>query len=241
MNWKTPIFSLILALLGITTFAQDFKAANQLFDAKKYADATAEYEKIEPKTAHVYFNLGNAYYRQEQLGRAIVNYARARRIAPRDPDILANLKFAEDRLGVTEVNSPSRPVQRLWQSIIGSRTFREWSGYELATLWLMLAAIGLAIWISKWRTAFITMAVVFLVGWGVSAMALSVRQTEAPHAIVLTAHAEARFAPQPEATVHFPLTEGTEVAVREDRGQWLFVERADGQQGWVRAETVERI
>jgi hypothetical protein len=45
----------------------------------------------------------------------------------------------------------------------------------------------------------------------------------------------------PEATVHFQLSEGTKVAIREDRGQWIFIERADEQQGWVRAEALERV
>ena len=43
------------------------------------------------------------------------------------------------------------------------------------------------------------------------------------------------------ATVLFQLEEGTKAFIREDRGQWLFIERADGQQGWVKAEALERI
>ncbi len=241
MNWKTPLSSLFLVLLTLAAAAQDFQTANQLFNAKQYAQAVAAYEKIEPKTAHVYFNLGNAYFRQEQLGRAIVNYERARRIAPRDPDILANLKFAEDRLGVMAVNTPPRPIVRFWQSAIASRTLREWSGYALAALWLLLTAVGVAIWVPKWRPAFITTAVVLMAGWAFAAAALNARLTESPEAVVLTPRTDARFAPQPEATVYFPLTEGTEVTVREDRGQWLFVERADGRQGWVPSSAVERI
>jgi len=63
----------------------------------------------------------------------------------------------------------------------------------------------------------------------------------APQAITVTAETEARFAPIPDSTVHFKLAEGTRVTIREDRGQWLFVERADGQQGWVKSEAVGRI
>ncbi len=51
----------------------------------------------------------------------------------------------------------------------------------------------------------------------------------------------ARFAPLEDATVHFSLAEGTRVRVREDRDRWWFVERADGQQGWVRAGQAERV
>jgi SH3-like domain-containing protein len=63
----------------------------------------------------------------------------------------------------------------------------------------------------------------------------------APQAIVVSGETEARFAPVPDSTVHFRLAEGTQVAIREDRGQWLFVERADGQQGWVKSEALGQI
>ena len=101
MNLRRYIYSgIVLAwLLGssvaVAVPADDFKAANQLYDAGKFTEAAAAYEKIEPKTAHVYYNLGNAWFRQNKLGLAVLNYARARQLAPRDPDILANLKFAQ--------------------------------------------------------------------------------------------------------------------------------------------------
>src|SRR5271169_6740835 len=98
MNLRKYIYNAILLvwLLGLSgAFASpsdDFKAANQLYNDGKFAEAAAAYEKIEPKTAHVYYNLGNAWFRQNRLGLAVLNYARARQLAPRDPDIVANLK-----------------------------------------------------------------------------------------------------------------------------------------------------
>src|SRR5439155_26228316 len=95
------IWNVLICSLALT----DFKAANALYDAGKFAEAASAYEKIEPKTASVYFNLGNACFRQDKLGWAVLNYERARRLEPRDPDILANLKFAAQRLGVDEANA----------------------------------------------------------------------------------------------------------------------------------------
>ena len=134
MNLRRNSFRILVViwLLGLAVprwrlRVDDFKAANQLYDAGKFAEAAAAYEKIEPKTAHVYYNLGNAWFRQGKLGLAVLNYERARRLAPRDPDILANLKFAQQRLGVDEVNTPPRAVQRFLRSVIESRTSTEWS------------------------------------------------------------------------------------------------------------------
>jgi tetratricopeptide (TPR) repeat protein len=222
----------------------DFQAANQLYDTGKFAEAAAAYEKIEPKTAHVYYNLGNALFRDGKLGTALLSYERARHLAPRDPDILANLKFIEQRLGVDEVNTPSRAMQKLLRSAIESRTSSEWSAYELVALWLTVLAVGVCVFVPKFRTGFIVVAVACVMGFAVSTFALSYEVIDfrvAPRAIVIATKTEARFAPVADSTVHFKVAEGTKVAIREDRGQWLFVERADGQQGWVKSDAISRI
>jgi hypothetical protein len=235
---------LLCAQLSFAAPADDFKTANKLYDEGKFTEAAGVYERIEPKTAHVFFNLGNAWFRDGKLGLAILNYERARRLAPRDPDILANLKFAEQRLGVDEVNTPPRAAQRLLGSFISSRTSTEWSVFELAALWLTVLAVGGLVFLTKTRTVFFTIALAGFIGFTVSAFALgyeTINNRTAPKAIVLSDESEARFAPLTESTVHFKLAEGTKIVVREDRGQWLLVERADGQQGWVKSEAVNRI
>jgi hypothetical protein len=250
MNLRRHIYKVVILvwLLGLSAAiaapTDDLKAANQLYDAGKFAEAAGAYEKIEPKTAHVYYNLGNAWFRQNKPGLAILNYTQARRLAPRDPDILANLKFAQQRLGVDDVNTPPRATERLLRSVIESRTVSEWSAGELIGLWLLALAIGASVYLPKARTAFQVIAVAMFVVFGFSTFALSyqvIGDHTGPPAIVVAGETEARFAPVPDSTVHFRLAEGTQVAIREDRGQWLFVERADGQQGWVKLEAIGRI
>jgi tetratricopeptide (TPR) repeat protein len=243
---KSICFSLLLlcAPVSFGAPADDFKAGNKLYDEGKFTEAVAAYEKIEPKTAHVYFNLGNAWFRQDKLGLAILNYERARRLAPRDPDIIANLKFAEQKLGVDEANSSPKAGQTFLRSVVESRTLTEWSRYEIAGLWLAVLAVAAWIFLPKLRTGCLIVAVGAFMGFAVSAGALGYRvanERTAPQGVVVASETEARFAPAPDSTVHFRLGEGTKVAIREDRGQWLCVERADGQQGWVNAEAISRI
>src|ERR1017187_8408427 len=157
MNWRRYMYkvAVLVWLLGLSAAiaapSDDLKAANQLFDTGKFAEAAAVYEKIEPKTAHVYFNLGNTHFREGKLGLAILDYERAQRLAPRDPDIAANLKFAEQRLGVDDVNAPPHAWQRYLRSIIESRNSTEWGMCELVALWLTALAIGVCIYIPRLR------------------------------------------------------------------------------------------
>jgi hypothetical protein len=243
---KCICFSLLLlcAPLSFAAPADDFKAGNTLYDEGKFPEAVAAYEKIEPKTAHVYFNLGNAWFREGKLGLAILNYERARRLAPRDPDTIANLKFAEQKLGVDEVNTAPHVGEKFLRSVIESRTLSEWSAFEIVGLWLAVLAVAAWIFLPKLRTGCLVVAVGAFMGFAVSAGALGYRvahERTAPQGIVVTAETEARFAPVPDSTVHFRLGEGTKVAIREDRGQWLCVQRADGQQGWVKTDAISRV
>jgi len=239
MNWKTCIVSLCFVTSAFA--GDDFKSANALYDAGKFADAAAAYEKIEPKTAAVFFNLGNAHFRQEELGRAVLDFERARQLAPGDPDILANLRFAEERLGVADLNVPAKPVTRCWESVTGSRTIRQWSVWVVAGVWVTVLLVAGAIWWPRWRTGLVIVAIVTGIGLVLAGAALADRIVSAPAAIVLARRAEAQFAPLPDATVHFQLGEGTKVLIREDRGQWWLVERCDGQQGWIKADVAERV
>ncbi|MCQ3980520.1 MAG: hypothetical protein DPW09_44490, partial [Anaerolineae bacterium] len=75
------------------TPTEAMRVANEDYEAGNYADAASIYEAIIASGLHnsnVYYNLGNAYFKQEDLGRAILNYRRAQRLDPRDADTTAN-------------------------------------------------------------------------------------------------------------------------------------------------------
>lgn len=242
LPWLQAFLICALAVfLTLPVLADDFKTANALYDAGRFAEAAALYERITPKSAGVYFNLGNAWFRQDKLGLAILNYERARRLAPRDPDILANLKFAQQRLGVDEVNQPPQALRRFWLNAVRSRTTVEWAWLEIGTLWLTLLAVAGCVWLPRWRTVCSATAATTACAWVLVTVALVWQATAPPEAIVLATKAQARFAPLPEATAHFSVTEGTRLRVREDRGQWVLVERADGQQGWLPRDAVANV
>src|SRR5262249_24586229 len=76
-----------------------FSRANTLYADGHYADAAAEYERLLASgvaSANTYFNLGNAYLKAGQTGRAVLAYERARRLTPNGPALRANLTFARE-------------------------------------------------------------------------------------------------------------------------------------------------
>jgi SH3-like domain-containing protein len=129
----------------------------------------------------------------------------------------------------------------MFRRAVESRTVTEWCRYELVAAWLTLAAMAGAIWFPRLRTGMALVAVIAGVATAATTVALVARARAAPWAIVIAGKTEARFAPAADATAHFSLTEGATVSVREDRGAWVVVERADGQQGWVPSSSLAKI
>ena len=78
-----------------------FQEANAAYRGGDYVRAAQLYESLVNRNwrnGHVFYNLGNAYFRQKLLGRAILNYEKARRLDPRDPDLAANLAYTRKLL-----------------------------------------------------------------------------------------------------------------------------------------------
>jgi Flp pilus assembly protein TadD len=115
------LFSILIALLlglsAVAATAADaatgFEAANRQYEKGDFAGAAKAYAALLDQGQHssaVLFNLGNAHFKAGQLGAAIAAYRRAEALAPRDPDIRANLQFAREKVaGDTHCGAPAPP------------------------------------------------------------------------------------------------------------------------------------
>jgi len=235
-----------LAAAVPTTPQTAFFRANTLYTQGQYAEAADAYEAVLQSglaSGNVYFNLGNAYFRAGQVGRAILNYERARHFFPSDPDLAANLGFARSLTGAEVCRPP------LWQHFVFPFTHR------VATdrlVWLTSAAYTLL---------FVVLAVSRLwprrpqwlryVGWGVAtglvvitlSLVQQLRTSEwQRHAVVLKQEdAPVRFEPAASGTVHFSVPQGTRVRVLDVREDWWQVARCDGRRGWVEKDALEEL
>src|SRR5690606_19075430 len=94
---KNTLLLLILICSGAFGQKSAFDNANELYRTGKYAEAAAAYEhilKTKNHSAELYFNLGNAYYKQTKVAPAIYNFEKALLMSPGDDEILTNLEFA---------------------------------------------------------------------------------------------------------------------------------------------------
>ena len=238
------IFRLILLssmmLMGSTfallaeTPASAFDAANKLYEQGKYQQAADAYKILVQKgqvSAPLYFNWGNALFKAGELGQAIYAYQRAEALAPRDPDIRANLQFARNKVQAPTL-LPERALR--W---LGKLSLTEWTWLAAATLWtwlLLLAAM-------QWRPA-LKPNLQNLVVWG-GLFTLLVCACFAgsfyfhrldSRAIVIVPETNARLAPLDESQSAFTLHDGAELQVLDQKEQWLQVRIDPRRSGWIR-------
>jgi hypothetical protein len=229
---------------------ETMQRANQLYEEGLYYEASQTYQQLVDQgfeDASLFYNLGNAFYKDGDLGRAILNYERARRLAPRDTDIRANLGLARGQaLDQYEIESSS-----LLEDWVGFATafltMNELSVLVLVSLWVVVALviamnhIGIGILRRGMLIAIIGMAVVF-VGSALTLGSVVLIEKQTPAAIVVASKVQVMSAPNVEAVVLFDLHAGAQVRILEERGSWRRVTLPGEEfQGWMEEGEVEEV
>ncbi len=238
------IFTLLLMTIPLAAqqeLALNFAKANLAYRDGQYTQAIADYEKIiaaGTESGAVFYNLGNSYFKNKQLGKALVNYARAQRLIPRDSDLAANVKFATAAV-VARVEPTLSFTDRILSGYIRFYTVNE----MVLILSILLGLLGLVhlsglYWNWPARRMVMVVLVIFL---GIFAIALGAKMNLEESASIVIAPTSARFEPSEKATLYFELPEGQAVRIQASEGDWLKIQRPDRQMGWVSAAAVERI
>lgn len=241
---------LILAILltfVLNGFGNDLlKSAEQAYDSKKYKSAIESYEKLITdgyKSYQLYYNLGNSYYRNNQLGKAIYAYEMARKINPNDDDVRINLGIASAKT-VDKIDAKENFfISAVKTNLLSSLTTSSWAWVTVVSL--LISAILFFVFINSpslliKRVAFL-ISCVFIIGFvvtyflGYSALEAKI---ENKFAIITTREVKIMNEPTLSATAKFTLHEGTKIRVVENNGDWILIKLDNGNEGWVRVNDV---
>ncbi len=247
----TFVAVLLLALAGCasqTTSGAPVAEANQLYQMGRFSEAAAEYQALVDagiEDGTVYYNLGNAHFKNGDLGRAILNYRRGQRLLPRDPDVAANLELARaqtiDRL---EVGDGDTLVS------LARRVLIEWTTLDEVTaitmgLWVALCTLTVAaiLWPGGRRAlryGIGVIAVLCFLGLLSAGIRLAEARGSSP-AVVIVPSVEVRSGPGVDYLTEFSLHAGAEIHVIEERDKWVRIALPGGLQGWASSEAVEKL
>jgi tetratricopeptide (TPR) repeat protein len=227
-----------LSSFGASDPSSSFEAANKFYYAGKFSEAVAAYENIlysGQKSVALYYNLGNAYFKNGQIGKAIATYREAEKMTPRDPDIRANLQFARNQIQGPTL-APSRG-----QRFLGKLTLNEWTLLAAAALWLCFLILAL----SQWRPTlkrplrlyFSATALAAILLFACVAISWSQNRSRRT-AIVISGDAMVRRGPLEESATAFTVHDGAELRVLDQNNDWVQVTSDPSRIGWLRRDQV---
>ena len=217
--------------------SRTFVQASLAYDENRLPDAIAAWQSLLDDgyvLPPVLFNLGNAHYRSGHLGEAIRAYRHAQWLAPRDPDIRANLGFAAQTAGIS-LPSPPAPL-----AFLLSLTTREWLLLALLFYLLLSLLAALALLLPRLRPALKTPAVLLALLLLLSLAGIAARH-HAAHAneAVLLADATLLSGPLDTATPLLSLPAGTLLRAGDLHGPWRQVQPLpDLPSGWLPASSL---
>ncbi len=235
---------LLLGLLvsGFSTPLSDawdrFDQANKLYQDKQFAEAAEQYEQLVAEgteNGHLYYNLGNTYYRLGQYGLAIQNYLKAKHHLPRDEEVESNLLFS--------INETQDKLD--WQGEGSSGSIFFWiKDLTLKEHLVYLLYINLAFWVvqavkmyrTTWGTSLARSVALGILAFAVFSTGLRWNYDAGwNYEVVLAKRLEVLSGPEKNNSALFHLHEGAIVTIVENNGDWKRIQLPDGKKGWVRA------
>lgn len=248
---KKIIYTILAILFTTTVFAQAelLQKANDAYTKQQYKQAIEDYNQIlktNLESPEVYFNLGNAYYKTGQYTLAILNYERAKLLAPDDEDITFNLQVTNQKVVDSIQELPGLFVVRWWNSIINSQTTDTWAIFSIISFIAFLVMLGFYFFaktsdvrrITFWTGCFLIVFTIFT--WSFAAKQKS-RMVNHAYAIVMQPTVTVKSSPDAGGTNLFVVHEGLKVRITDKLGDWVEIRLADGNKGWLLLETIERI
>ena len=224
-------------------------SANSAYMGGDYGTAVEMYNSLLQSGKHsakLYYNLGNAYFKLNQLGQAILNYNRAQLLDPGDDDIAYNLAMANTRT-VDKIEEVPEFFLVKWIRSVGFRfNSNTWAVAGLAMLTLSLAAVILWL-VSRTMPLRKTGFYGAILGMALCIVSLSYaqsarnRQTGSHYGIVMNTAAPVKSSPSASSQDIFILHEGTKFTVHETLDGWYEISIADGNKGWISENAVELI
>ena len=250
---------LMLALISSTAFAQSeiaaskdatFRRGNDAYFHGRFKEAIDAYEQVAAlgvRSADLFYNLGNAYLKNGQLGPAIYGYERALELDPGQEDAQFNLKAAreaarkkgEDKLvGAEGTPLWMRAVQPYTVGMLGWVFLGMYLALFLSLIVLHFVTPGF-LRVGLWATfAFL------VVGSALSAALLGARlylADRVEQAIVLPDQVQVKEGPDPNYQPMFSVHAGLRVRVTEKEQDWVRVRLANGLEGWLREADLGRL
>lgn len=221
-----------------------FVEAGFAYKYGKYEEAQKIYEGIFEQgweSGPLYYNLGNSCFKQGLLGKAILNYERAKRLMPRDVDLKANFEYAISLKKTSYRSYKENFIMRIFRKYLEFFTLTEIAICAFI-LGMVIGSLYLTMMFYRQKTKYdnwIIGVVIFL--FIVAVLTFECKLISEKDLAVVLVTTDSKFEPRDKATTYFELEEGSQVKILKIEGVWVKIKRYDDKVGWVLKESVEEI
>lgn len=248
MKITTKILCILLLGVFQSLSAQTLSkaTADSAYVSKNYKLAIEQYESLleHGAASDIYYNLGNSYYKNEQLGLAIYNYERALKLDPSNVDIIHNLAVSAART-VDKVDEVPQMFLVTWtKSLIYSFSLQVWTflGIGCFVVFILSVAIYLFVRTVIYRKVGFFLAIASLLIC-IMANLFAAHQCyymkQHNEAIVLSPTVTVHSTPSSDGTSLFVLHEGCKLTIKDDSmNEWKEIQLSDGKVGWISIDAI---
>lgn len=251
-NFQSKLLALLFILaLGSSNFPPCYAAgnhetsayqrANVYYEQAKYDEAIKQYNSILEsglESGNLYYNLGNCYFKKGELGQAILNYEKARRLIPLDKDLESNYEYAISQIQAQAISTKMSLPLRILNNIFEKLTIDGLTILLGALFILILASILTAFFFNPFKRNALILTVflglLLITGFAGLREKIALLNKES---IITAPQADAKFEPMDKATTYFTLYEGMKVKIISTQDTWHKVKRPDTKTGWIPAST----
>jgi tetratricopeptide (TPR) repeat protein len=243
---------ILIFLVSFSSIAQNqnlFEQGKELYKNGKYQQAINTWMRILDNGEHsaeLYFNLGNAQYKLNQIGPSVYYYEKALQLSPNDSDIKNNLAFAENARIDSIEPLPQTVFSKWYKSIAGVFTFNGWAilAVVFSVSFVALFLFYYFAYTEKRKRLLFASSIfmgIFLVASLTMAFFTYADFTNKQPAIIFASEIEVKTEPSMGSSVAFTLHEGTKVQISAQDGNWYRITLADGKDGWIPATDLKQL
>lgn len=246
---KTFLFCMLMAIVSLSASATTKENADAEYKRGNYQQAIKDYTELlkQGVNADLYYNLGNAYYRTDNVTQAILAYERALMLSPGDDDIRFNLQFATSKT-IDKITPESKMFFVTWyQSLVNFTSVDNWAVMAIASIVLVLLLVlmflfGPNVMLRKIGFYGGCLFFVLFVFCNFFAYQQKYNLQNRTAAIVIAPSVTVKKTPANGSSDVFVIHEGAKVDIT-DKGlkDWRGIRLADGREGWLQTRQIEEI
>jgi tetratricopeptide (TPR) repeat protein len=238
LRFKVFIFWVGIILLPATIWGQvstKVSPANQLYNQNQFREAAEIYERAIAggvENGHLYYNLGNTYFRMGSLPKAILNYVKAQNLLPRNEDVEANLEYAV-RQTADQLDGRKPHVLESVLFWVGDLNLSE---HRMALFWINLAFwVAMAVRLRHQTPATQSARNILLAFLVLALVSTGFRwhqETRQSIGVILPQQIDVHSGWNATTVVLFQLHRGTLVSISQEKENWYAIELSSEKKGW---------